>query len=169
MRIAACLVLLLAVVGAGTNARDQELASEDPFVGLDGVSVYVEEPDSAFVTRGITADVIRTPIALMLRQNGIPILDEGDPGSASGNPVLWVAVEGVLDEAMQQYAYQIQMELTQTVQLERDPGITLPGATTWRAGGIALSGPQWRESLLNDLDYYAGLFVDEYLAAREGE
>ena len=68
-----------------------------------------------------------------------------------------------------QYAYQVQMELTQTVTLYRDPPVTVEGATTWRTGGMALSGPGWREALMTDLDALATEFVDAYLEANAGE
>lgn len=165
MRLAVCGLMLLTVLCVAAAAPNQELDPANPFTGLDGVTVYVEEPDSAFVQRGISRDVLQTPVELQLRQNGIPVLNEGDPGSTAGNPVLYVAISGVLDEAMHQYVYQIQMELTQTVLLERDPDTPVRGATTWRTGGVALSGPQWREALLTDLDVYTGRFLEEYLGA----
>ena len=44
---------------------------------------------STFVQRGITAAVIQTPVELLLRQNGIPVLNHGDSGLSDGNPVLY--------------------------------------------------------------------------------
>jgi hypothetical protein len=161
--------LFLIVALAVTATRGAESVVGSSFVGLDGVTVYVEEPDSTFVERGITMAVIQTPVELLLRQNGIPVLNEGDPGLTAGNPVLYVMVTGVINEEMHQYAYQIQMELTQTVTLERDPELIVDGAMTWRTGGVALSGPQWRESLLTDLDGFATEFVQAYFEGEPGE
>jgi hypothetical protein len=161
------LFLIVALAVTATRGAESDVGSS--LVGLDGVTIHVEEPDSTFVQRGITTAVIETPVELLLRQNGIPVLNQGDPGLSDGNPVLYVVVTGVIDEEMHQYAYQIQMELTQTVALARDPDLIVDGATTWRTGGVALSGPQWREALLTDLDGFATEFVQAYFEADSGE
>jgi hypothetical protein len=162
MKSAICGALFLVVACAWSNAHAQELDPDESLIGLRGVTVYVEEPDSILIDRGITASVLQTPVELRLRQNEIPVLNQGDEGSTTGNPVLYVAVSGILNEEMHQYVYRIQLELTQAVLLERDPEVSVVDATTWRTGGVALSGPQWRESLLHDLDFFAEKFVDAY-------
>jgi hypothetical protein len=165
MKHAICGALFLVVACALPNAHTQEPDSDESLIGLlglRGVTVYVEEPDSILIDHGITASVLQTPVELRLRQNEIPVLNQGDEGSATGNPVLYVTVSGILNEEMHQYAYQIQMELTQTVLLERDSAVSVADATTWRTGGVALSGPQWRDSLLEDLDFFTEKFINAY-------
>ena len=169
MKLELCAALFLVVAVTSTPSGETESEPEVSLAGLDGVTLFVEEPDSNFVKLGVTTELVQTPVLLALRQNEIPVLNEGDTGSLLGNPVLYVVVTGVINEEMHQYAYQVQMELTQTVTLHRDPPVTVEGATTWRTGGMALSGPRWREALMTDLDALATEFVDAYLEANAGE
>lgn len=150
---------------SGTAPADMAYEPEASLRGLDGVTIVVAEPDSSFIQRGITAGVVRAPIELVLREASIPVLDSGDAGSSSGNPILLVTVTGVLDDPMQQYAVHVQMELAQEVCLRRDPQLELPDATTWRIGGITLTGPHWRDALLSDVRFYAQSFVQAYWTA----
>lgn len=165
MRRWALLVGGTLLVNAGSALADMAYEPEASLRGLNGLTLMVVEPDSSFIQRGITAGVVRAPIELALRDAEIPVLDSGDPGSSEGNPLLLVTVTGVLDDAMQQYALHIQMELAQEACLGRDPELFLPDATTWRTGGIALAGPHWRDSLRDDVRFYAERFVEAYWTA----
>lgn len=162
-------IFLLVLTHAGAVGAQGISIPQEALRGLDGVTLYVQPPDSSFIDHGITADVIRAPVELLLRESGIPVLDSGDPGSYEGNPVLYVAVTGVLDDGMRQYAYRIQIELTQEAALHRDASILVPDATTWRDGGMAVSGPQWRQSLLEDVRFYAEGFVEAYWTSNQSE
>ena len=57
------------------------------------------------------------------------------------------------------------MELTQSVQLERTPDITVDGVPTWSTGGLGVCGKGWRQVLLDDVGSYVDQFVEAYAAA----
>ena len=97
-------VIAMLVLAESVPAAEESDGQDITLRGLDGVTLLVAEPDSSFISRGITMGVIRAPVELALRESGIPVLNDGDQGSIDGNPTLMVTVTGVLDDAMQQYA-----------------------------------------------------------------
>jgi hypothetical protein len=166
MRIMLGMLILAVLVVVMSDGHVQSSASPNvaSLAGLEGVSLYVADTDSGLHDRGITAKGVEAAASIVLRDAGVPLLNQGDPGRSDGNPILVIDVMGIVGPAEDECTYSIQVELMQDVQLTRDD-IRLEMVPTWRIGGIAHVGRDWRKLILADVQFYTRGFVDAYYTA----
>ena len=135
--------------------------------GFTALEVVVEEMNPDPELQGLTQSTLRTDVELKLRQAGIRVLTQTEALGAlvkSDVPGLHLAV-GTRPLEKGNYAFGIQLELLQTVLLERDRNI-ISVAPTWEApimfGTIGAKNlPKLREYVRDMVDQ----FINAYLAA----
>jgi hypothetical protein len=139
--------------------------SRATLVGVPGVTVYVDSLAQHLVVRGMTEDVFRVEVERRLMESGIKLLNPAIDGAVPGNPVLYVDITSVFDEAIQQVHYSIRVELTQTARLERNPGFAVFNVPTWSVGGIGFYGTGWRDAMINDVLGFTEQFIGAFFEA----
>lgn len=105
------------------------------FFGLKGIEVVVEDVGDAAQKAGLTQERLETVVALRLRRAGIPILKP--PAEQKGMPYLHVRVAALRIEDSMLWAYRVDVELTQSVRLERESPF-VKGSPAWVA--VAVTG-----------------------------
>lgn len=167
------LVLLLvcgSVCTIPTRAdRATELAIE-PLRGLDGVGVAVSMgPGSEIKKLGLTQDEFQTEAESQLRKAGIDVLPGKHMVAKRGQPTLYVTLTAVKAEEYPVLAYTAEAILRQSVQLRRDPGVSMMGET-WSSGELFAICPadNIEAIMLRCLRDVVGDFCNDYSAANPG-
>jgi hypothetical protein len=157
------MVLLLAASAA--TAEDNE-SSRRSLKGLKGVHVAVENLSAEVERDGLNETSIQTDVELKLRQAGIRVLTAAEMFAAPGRPILFINVNpksdargvGVL------YAFFIDVELRQSVQLDRDPSIWPGTAATWNVASIGTVGRSNLRELRDIIKDQVDQFINAYLS-----
>lgn len=132
--------------------------------GLQGVLVAIENIDPVAQKDGLTKDLLQTDVELQLRKSGIKVLTEEETYKTSGRPILYVKVSLLKHGAVEIYAYEIEVQLEQTVYLMRNPNIgTL--AVTWDIENIGMVGTEnMKTSIRGHVKDHVDKFINAYLA-----
>lgn len=158
-------IALLFLTLSQSDAQDSAF-SRSTLEELDGVYIYVEPVDSILYDKGITEFVVSAEVERRLREAGIPVLvHDPDGPDAPGVPTLYVQVVAIIGEYVDRCVYSVRVELTQTVQLDRDETFPAFPAATWGVGSVGSYGSGWRKALLEDVGSFTSRFADAYLEA----
>jgi len=161
--ITTALILLSFDPSLGQNSEE----SRATLAGIEGVSIFINPMSEELDEAGMHPNVLEVEIERVLKQAGIPIIDEfSDP--VPGSPTLFVEVVAVMQKTPVMVNYFIRLELMQTVLLERMPDKESILRTTWSTGGMAMRGQKWRQAMIDDVVLYTQEFVDAYYAANPG-
>ena len=154
----------LAINKTNPQTSPQPIDERDTLKGLQGVYVLVEYLISEQEKFGLTKQQLQTDVELRLRQSGIMVLSEQEWLLIPGEPRLYVNVNLQIYEEIGLVAFNILIELNQSVFLARDPTKFCMASTWWTAlgGPIGLSKiTTIRESVKDCVD----IFINDYLAA----
>ena len=146
--------------GIATTIRASD--AEIPVLrGLKEVLVHVEDLDFRVERVGLTTDHLRTDAELKLKMAGIKVQSEKESMETVGIPQLHIIVK-VLGTSSGNYAAHIRLELRETVDLVRHPGVEV-FTSTWTTGrfGVtqSLSDVRKQEQALLEK------FITEYITA----
>jgi hypothetical protein len=133
--------------------------------GIQSIYIYVEPLNEAIRSKGITDDVLSAEVERRLREAGIPVTSYESPDSIPGSPTLYLQVNALADEYIEQCTYAIRLELVQAVRLERNPDSTPFYAPTWGVGGVGTHLKGWRHALIDTVIGYVDQFIDAYFLA----
>jgi hypothetical protein len=97
------------------------------------MGVVIENLNKATLEAGLTANQLRTDTELRLRKAGIPIDEESTMTS-----YLYVRVTGLKVLEYPAYAFSIEVDLRQPIQLQRNAGIKTIGVT-WTDGSLTVA------------------------------
>jgi hypothetical protein len=109
-------------------AQDDE-TSRSSLKGLNGAKVVVESLKPLEEQAGLTVADLQTDVELKLRLAGIPVLTAS--AEAPGAPFLYVRVTVVSRATNNVWPYVVEVQLNQTVRLDRSPTTIVAGVTTW--------------------------------------
>ncbi|MEJ2719529.1 MAG: hypothetical protein P8181_00115 [bacterium] len=166
MKFSTTIALIVTTLLISTQTRGQNSeVSRATLVGLPGVMVYVDSLAQHLVDRGMTEDVFRVEIERCLRENGVKLLNPAVDGEVPGNPILYVGITSIFQEGLERVHYGIRVELTQTVRLERNPGLAVFNVPTWSVGGIGFYGVGWRDAMISDVVGFTQQFIDAFYTA----
>ena len=126
--------------------------------------MFVEPLAEELSDKGINQFVLSVELERCLKDAGIAVLNPGQTDPVEGTPTLYLAVDALADDNVDQWTFAVQLELTQPVRLERMPELEGVIATTWSTGGIGVYGRGWRESLIREVASYVDEFAQAYLA-----
>ena len=115
------------------SAEPLESRERESLRALAGVFLVVEELKDDVKHDGLSVSQIQTDVELRLRQAGIKVLSRQEALASPGFPYLYVRLSTAKGGST--YAYCVQVEFNQVVQLDRNPAIRLL-ATTWTAPGV---------------------------------
>ena len=156
------LILLPTRLSHGQNSASSRATLTD----LPGVTIYVEPMAKQMEEKGMTDFVVGVEVERRLKEAGVTILDpEQDEPPVVGSPTLYLTVTAVFDDLVEQCAYSIRLEVTQTIHLERDPHATVEHVPTWSVGGIGVYAKGWREAIIDDVVGYTEEFIEAYFTA----
>lgn len=156
-RLSRLAMVLLVAAGAATGQSDSE-ATRRSLKGLEGVRVLVESLSAEAERDGLNETTIQTDVELKLRQAGIRVLTK------ETGPYLYISVNASLQTDFRLYAFAISVEFNQSVRLDRDPDVWIPGAVTWRVGGVGSVGQFKLRQLRDSIRDYVDQFINAYLS-----
>ena len=131
MAAGALLLFWGGLLGQGADSSTPHAVARDTLRGLTGVHVVVEELRPEAVKDGLSKDAIEQKVIQKLWDAGVRVLMEDQWTLAEGAPYLYLNVNAVKSRDL--YVYAVDLQLNQTVRLERLPTIAV-AATTWATG-----------------------------------
>ena len=135
----------------------------DALKGLEGVYVLIEPIRSEAQEDGLTEVLLQTDVELQLRKAGIKVLTKEECFKTPGAPYLYINVNTVKFKNLELYSFNIKIELTQYIQLERNPSITIP-ADTWSVGMVgSVVASQMKSFVRESLGNLVDKFINDYL------
>lgn len=143
----------------------------DSLVGLEDIKVVVEVEckNSEAEKYGLTRQALQTDVELQLRRYGIRALSVNEDRQRPGDAILYLSSVIVIGEEWKFASGSINVELVQTVLLERDPTKMFFGATTWKQRGVWQVGVDNLKDVREVFKDYVDLFINDYLAANPKE
>lgn len=140
-----------------TSSKTWPLLSNDPkiFAGLRGVHVLVESPGVRGEAIGLDKSTITTSVEIALKRNGIRVLSFDELVDAPGHPTLYINTN------VAGPAFNISVDLQETVTLERKPTIRVSGATIWEQDTIGTHGGK-AEYVMQTIEEMVNNFAIEY-------
>ena len=161
LRLHICVWLLGALVVWPMVGHAASQAQRESLRGLDGVYVLVEDLNDDTKRAGLSVAQIKTDVELKLRKAGIRITTKEERLTQEGPPHLYVNVNVV--GSQQYYAYNISVNLKQSVYLQRN--FLLIRVPTWTTGGAGkASSRSIREDARKNLGDFVDRFINDYLA-----
>ncbi len=131
MTAGALLLCWGSLLGQESVSSTPHAVARDTLRGLNGVHVVVEELRPEAVKDGLSKDAIEERVVQRLWDAGIRVLMEDQWTIAAGAPYLYLNVNAVKSRDL--YVYAVDLQLNQTVKLERLPTVAV-AATTWATG-----------------------------------
>ncbi len=119
------------LLGQEAVSSTPHAVARDTLRGLTGVHVVVEELRPEAVEDGLSEDAIEERVVQRLWDAGVRVLMEDQWTIAAGAPYLYLNVNAVKSRDL--YVYAVDLQLNQTVKLERLPSVAV-AATTWATG-----------------------------------
>jgi len=170
--------MLALLLSSSVTAAEQAAASpsakllqyiagtSDVLIGLNGVSVMVEDLNKDATEAGLSTEDIKTQVELRLRTLGIRVLTEQELKQSLSLPILCVNVTALKHSGSDLYAISISVQLLERLFEVRQPGAVVVGAIPWQKEFTAISGggvlsEKAKDSVLNLVD----AFANDYLAA----
>jgi hypothetical protein len=130
--------------------------------GLPGVYVIIEAIASDAQTDGLTQEVIRTSVELILRSNGIRVLTESESLATIASPYLYVRVGTVKNGLL--YGLDVIIQLSQQVSLVHKPKVRM-FAATWETSQIGTVGKdKLRDIPSTAIEPLVKAFANDFLA-----
>ena len=126
---------------------------------IKGVLVVVEDLASGVEKDGLTADQIQNDVEAKCKGAGIKIMSNEESLKEAGYPILAVIVDVKKFKGNGHFLYSINVDLHQNVHLERDPRITIIGATTWTSKSYGIGND------LNSLRLRVSSHMDKFIKA----
>lgn len=164
-RIIIALVAFVCVGSTTASWAQNSAVTRATMLGLPGVSIYVDSLSSEMVEKGMTRSVFKMKILLRLQEAGIPVLNLEVDEPVPGSPTLLLSITTLFDDVIDQCTYNIRLELTQTVRLERDPFFIVENVPTWSVGGIGVYASGWRDAMVEDVLGFTDQFVNAFVEA----
>ena len=167
MAAGALLLFWGGLLGQGADSSTPHAVARDTLRGLTGVHVVVEELRPEAVKDGLSKDAIEERVVQRLWDAGIQVLMKDQWTLAAGAPYLYLNVNAVKSSDL--YVYAVDLQLNQTVKLERLPSVAV-AATTWATGCRvgAVSADSVR-ILAGVAAQSVDRFIDDYRAANPAE
>jgi hypothetical protein len=159
------LLLIFAPLLTGPSLGQDMSNPGGTLAGIHSVYIYVEPLNEEVESKGITDDVLAAEVERRLREAGIAVAGYDSPDSIPGSPTLYLQVNALADEYIEQCTYAIRLELVQAVRLERNPDSTPFHAPTWGVGGVGIHLKGWRQALIDTVIGYVDQFIDAYFLA----
>lgn len=144
------------------SAEPLESRESESLRALAGVFVVIEELKDDMKRDGSSVSQIQTDVELRLRQAGIKVLSRQEALASPGFPYLYVRVTTGKDRST--YAYGIQAQFNQLVQLERNPAIRLLATTCAAAGSTGMVGAKNLRDVRKFIAGQVDEFTNTYLA-----
>jgi hypothetical protein len=154
--------MVLLVAASAATAADTEF-TRPSLKGLNAVEVLVESLSTEAERDGLNKTSIQTDVQLKLRQAGIRVLTRAERFETPGWPFLYIDVAVKLRTDVPVYAYSINVELEQSVRLDRAPSIQL-SATTWSVGSVGAVGRNKLRTVRDDIKDHVDEFINAYLS-----
>jgi hypothetical protein len=131
--------------------------------GLESVFVIVEKLSPDVEQDGLHQDQIRTDVELRLRTAGIRVPKRAESLATPGNPYLLVNITTLKYGRV--YAAFVEIQLHQTVALDRAKDIVVIGAGTWGSAALKIDDARFvseriRQSVGDKVDE----FINDYLS-----
>ena len=136
--------------------------SRKTLTGLTQFFVLVENLAEDAEHDGLSRTQIQTDVELRLRQAGIPVVDSSRAWDA-GYPYLYVSVQTHKSQRGASYAWVLEVHLTQSVALVRNPSI-ISLAPTWGTGQFGSVGVDKLPSLRDNIRDLVDRFINAFLA-----
>ena len=131
--------------------------------GLHVVQVVIEDVDSDLASAGVTKDTLQINVEQQIKDAGIKVFDEDDWKSDSAHPYQYIRVNSMKSGDDKFFAFSLDVELHQDVNLTRDSDIdTL--ATTWETGSFGILESEHVKRLYKSVTKEVGEFIDDFNA-----
>lgn len=130
--------------------------------GLKGIYVSIERIAPEIRDDGLTENLMRKDVELMLRTAGIKVFSKKEWFDVEGSPCLYVNANILKLPATREYIYSVNLSLKQTVYPIRK-AIEIPGAATWSMGGVIGITPDLDKIRASLKEQVAG-FIKAYLS-----
>lgn len=154
-------VLLLSLAVASPVRADR--SGVDTLKGLHGVQVVVEDVDPNLEAAGVTKDEIQTKVEDELKEAGIKVFDEDDWKADDAHPYLYLRVNSMQSDDGKFFAFSLDVELHQDVNIPRDNSIESL-ASTWETGSFGLLETENAKHLYGNIKKQVGEFIDDFNA-----
>ena len=141
-------------------ARQSEIES---LRGLTGVEVIVEHFDDKF-KRELPFDEnqIKVDVELKLRMAGIKVFSREESSAVSGNPYLYVILNGGFEPTTELFYYVIRIELCQDVILKRQSASLATG--TWDTSYTGITSKSIALRIRDTFKVPLDVFISDYLS-----
>ena len=147
-------ILLLASVSPAQTQQRESLR------GLSGVYLYIHPLGKDVEAGGLSTGQIKKAVQAQLRDAGLTLQDEPQPGDGSANLV--VTIDTVKTQGV--YLYEVEVVLLQEVHLARRQAPDPFPAQTWGTKAIGLTSPNRMDLILEPLKSTVGEFIADYSA-----
>jgi hypothetical protein len=134
---AAALIVFIALVVSPVRADDNSRSGVDTLKGLHGVRVVVEDISSDLASDGITTDKIQSNVEDQLKKAGITVMDSDTWKNDPAHPFLYVRVSSIKSDDGKYYAYNVDVELNQSITTQQNSSSGDFG-DTWDTGTIGI-------------------------------
>jgi len=153
-------ILAFFLLDCSVFALDNKVTRET-LRGLQGVKVVVEPLKWLIEQDGLTTKQLRKDTELKLRLAGIRAVSSEESPALPGNPSLYVNANVLKHKALNRYIFNIMVELSQDVSLNRTPKVKATAAT-W---SVSVTGFTADVSTVRDqLKELVDAFVNAYLS-----
>jgi len=166
---AAILTICIGVLWAANKTDSPKptpvISDKETLKGLQNFGVFVAPLKTEAQKHGLTRQQLQTDVELKLRQNGINVLSDQEwlTAKAIDGPCLIVNVSMLIRQDSPVIAFNISLELSQKVLLERDP-TKICEASTWNTDSVGSVGLKEIQSIRESVKDEVDKFINDYLA-----
>jgi len=151
----------LALFSCFTFAASSQTLPRESLRGLNGVFLYVHPVGKDVEAGGLSTQQVRKVAETQLREAGISIYSEPQPGDGSANLV--VILETV-KSPQGTYVYEVEVSLLQEVHLARRQEPDSFPSQTWGTKAIGLTSANRMDVMIEPLRAGLGEFIKDYLS-----
>lgn len=148
-------------ISAPIARADAQRAGVKTLKGLAGVQVVVEDVAPDLTASGIKASDIQLSVEALLNAAGIKVYDEDEWKADSAHPYLYIRINSVKTADTSLFAYSLDVELHQTVNLVQNSDVTTL-ASTWETGSFGLVPVASVRRICDAVNLDVGEFVTDY-------
>jgi hypothetical protein len=138
--------------------------SRESLRGLTGVYVLVESLSEEAERDGLSRNQLQTEVELRLKQAGINVQSEEEAINSPGTPYLYVSVSEYKGRDIPVYAFCVDLQLNQGVQLERNLATRLRVSTWAVPGHVGMVGVGKLRTVRKTVADQVDKFISNYLA-----
>jgi hypothetical protein len=160
-----CLSTLMAsllLTAVSPSRASDTVQDRETLRGLLGVEVLVEDLDDETKRAGFDVNTIQTDVELKLRLAGVKVLTKEESIKTPGSPYLYVNLNFIPANGFS--VYQIEVDLKQSVLLDRDNAVRSYGATTWSTSILGMAPRDTVSTIRRALSDLLDKFLNAYLA-----